>query len=408
MPIILEMPSLSPTMEKGNLVSWCKSEGDEIAVGDVIAEIDTDKATMEVESIYKGILAKIIVPAGTHDVAVRTPIAVIKQKKDSDEDVQKAIESAMSGKVEEKPELVKSGKPISSPVPEKSFQNENSDKIKASPLPKRLANEYGIDLSSIIGTGPHGRIIKEDVLSIKDLKHKVQNIPNGARYTDEPISSMRRVIAEKLTKTKQEVPHFYMTVSANVSSLLQIRKQINDSGKFDTKITVNDLVVKAVALAMCKEPSVNVMWNNGTIRKFSTVDIAVAVAVDEGLMTPIIWSADLKTIDQISKEIKDLAKKAKENKLKPEQFIGGSTTVSNLGMFGIDSFLSIINPPQGSILSIGPAKKEPIIDKNDSIEIADIIEIGYAVDHRVIDGGSAAKFLEGLKEILTNPILLFI
>lgn len=414
MPVIFEMPSLSPTMEKGNLVTWCKNEGDEIAVGDVIAEIDTDKATMEVESIHKGILAKILVPAGTHDVSVRTPIAVIRQKKDTDEDIDAAIKKALAGnEVSEKgqePQEVISEIKEEVAITEVISLASSDSVVKASPLAKRLANEYGIDLSSIIGTGPHGRVIKADVLNVRKLGTAPRrNIPNGPEFVDETITSLRKVIAEKLTKVKQEVPHFYMTVTANVSDLLNMRKQLNDSGKIDTKITVNDLIVKAVALAMRDEPSVNVVWNNnGTIRKFSTVDVSVAVAVSEGLMTPIIWSADLKSLADISKEVKDLAKKAKEGRLKPTQFIGGGITVSNLGMYGVDSFLSIINPPQGSILSIGPAKRTPVYNEKGELIPADIINIGYAVDHRVIDGGVAAKFLETLVGYLETPILLLI
>lgn len=410
MPIIFEMPSLSPTMEKGNLVSWCKNEGDTLAVGDLIAEIDTDKATMEVESIYKGVLWKILVPAGTHDVAVRTPIAVIKQKNDTDDDLQRALESASAGEQNNTAEVANEPEPsveIENDVQEPALESSHSA-VKASPLAKRLANEYGIDLSSIVGTGPHGRIVKSDVLSVKQMSRPVQNIPTGARYVDEAISSIRKVMAEKLTKTKQEVPHFYMTVSADVSDLLRIRKQLNDSGKLDTKITVNDLIVKAVALAMKDEPSVNVMWAAGKVRRFSTVDVSVAVAVDDGLITPIIWSADLKPLVMISKEIKDLAKKAKEGRLKPDQFIGGGITVSNLGMYNVDSFLSIINAPQGSILSIGPAKKEAVFDDAGHVKAIDVLQIGYAADHRVIDGGKAAKFLETLKKYLENPVLLFI
>lgn len=413
MAIIFEMPSLSPTMEKGNLVTWCKNEGDEIAVGDVIAEIDTDKATMEVESIHKGILAKILVQAGTHDVAVRTPIAVIKQKNDTEEDVKNAIEKASSanldldkeGTIEEKIETVSE---IAVNIP--SISTENFEKIKASPLAKRIANEYGIDLSTIIGTGPHGRIVKDDVLNVKQLSNQTTqiNFPKESKFTDEPASSLRKVIAEKLTKCKNEVPHFYMSVSANITELLKIRKQINDSGKLNTKITVNDLITKAVSLALKEEPSVNVIWNNGKIRKFSTVDISVAVAVEDGLFTPVIWSADLKRIETISKEIKDLAKKAKEGKLKPDEFMGGSITISNLGMYSIDSFFSIINPPHGSILSIGSARKTPSYNDEGKIIPADIITIGYAVDHRVINGGDAARFLEKLVKYLENPILLII
>lgn len=411
MAIIFEMPSLSPTMEKGNLVTWCKNEGDEIAVGDVIAEIDTDKATMEVESIHKGVLAKILVQAGTHDVVVRTPIAIIKQKNDTEEDIKNAIDKALapiSNEESNNSEEVEIISDVTTDIP--VVKSEHSEKLKASPLAKRIANEYGIDLTSIIGSGPHGRIVKSDVLNIKQLSNNSVKIdfPAVSRFIDEPISSLRKVIAEKLTKCKNTVPHFYMSASANVTELLKIRRQINDSGKLDTKITVNDLITKAVALALREEPSVNVIWNNEKIRKFSTVDISIAVAVEEGLFTPIIWSADLKRIEDISKEIKDLAKKAKEGKLKPEQFMGGSITISNLGMYDIDSFFSIINPPQGSILSIGAAKKQAIYNNEGEIVPSDIINIGYAVDHRVINGGDAAKFLEKLIKYLENPILLII
>lgn len=411
MAIIFEMPSLSPTMEKGNLVTWCKNEGDEIAVGDVIAEIDTDKATMEVESIHKGVLAKILVQAGTHDVTVRTPIAIIKQKNDTEEDIKNVIDKALaliSNEESNNSEEIEIISDVTTDIP--VFKSEHSEKIKASPLAKRIANEYGIDLTSIIGSGPHGRIVKSDVLNIKQLSNNSVKIdfPTVSKFIDQPISSLRKVIAEKLTKCKNTVPHFYMSASANVTELLKIRRQINDSGKLDTKITVNDLITKAVALALREEPSVNVIWNNEKIRKFSTVDISIAVAVEEGLFTPIIWSADLKRIEDISKEIKDLAKKAKEGKLKPEQFMGGSITISNLGIYDIDSFFSIINPPQGSILSIGAAKKQAIYNNEGEIVPSDVINIGYAVDHRVINGGDAAKFLEKLIKYLENPILLII
>lgn len=412
MPIIFEMPSLSPTMEKGNLVSWCKAEGDEIAVGDVIAEIDTDKATMEVESIYKGVLAKILVPAGTHDVAVRQPIAIIRQKGDTDEDVQRAIDGLASAGVGEEPvaaapvaEEVRSGQGRAF----SALSVEVGDRVKASPLARRLASEYGVDISRVAGTGPRGRVVKDDVLAAKEgAAHAHVDMPNGAKFVDEPISSMRRVIAEKLTKSKQETPHFYMNASVNITALLNMRRQINDSGKLDTKITVNDLIVRAVALAMRDEPGVNVAWQNGLMRRFFTVDVSVAVAVEGGLLTPIVWGADQKPISAISKEIKVLAHDAKDGKLKPEQFIGGGITVSNLGMFDVDSFLSIINPPQGSILSVGGSVKTPVCDEGGTLSVGDVINLGYAVDHRVIDGRTAAKFLSVLKGYLEQPLLLLV
>ena len=410
MPIIFEMPSLSPTMEKGNLVSWCKNEGDDIAVGDVIAEIDTDKATMEVESVYKGKLEKILIPEGTHDVAVRTPIAIIRQKGDTAADIQETLSSLNNGEsrneqneknksVSDTSELDKS-KPVVT-----LLGNEKTN--KASPLAKRLASEFGVDISKIAGSGPHGRIVKKDVLDVCATKNEdLRN--NEAKYIDEPASSMRKVIAEKLTKTKQDVPHFYMEMRANVTSLLNIRKQINENEQLNTRITVTDLIIKAVALAVRDEPKVNVMWNNGSIRRYKTVDISVAVAVEDGLITPIIWEADKKSLLQISKELKTLTQKAKNGELKPDEFIGGGITVSNLGMFGIDSFFSIINPPQASILSISATHKEPVVDATNQIVASDVMHIGYAIDHRAIDGAVAAKFLSVLSKYLEAPLMTLI
>lgn len=407
MPIIFEMPSLSPTMEKGNLVTWCKNEGDEVAVGDLIAEIDTDKATMEVESIYKGVLAKILVPAGTHDVAVKTPIAIIRQKNDTDEDIANAIENISNmTKVKQNDEIVQFVKPIEPAC--NNFSESEPSEMKASPLAKRLANEYGVDIDKLSGSGPHGRIVKRDVLDARDTLHKSKHIElsdNSARYLDIPATSMQRLIAEKLTKVKQEVPHFYMSTKVDVTSLLNLRKELNDNGAFGTKITVTDLLVKAIAVSMREEPGVNVMWNNGSIRNFNTVDISIAVATDNGIITPIIWDADKKSLIQISNEIKELVQKAKEKSLSPDQYTGGALTISNLGMFGIDGFYSIINPPQASILSIGSTRKEPIVAEDEDIKISDIMQIGYAIDHRAIDGATAAKFLHKVAFNLQNVVV---
>ncbi len=408
MPIIFEMPSLSPTMEKGNLVTWCKKEGDEIAVGDVIAEIDTDKATMEVESIYKGRLEKILVQAGTHDVAVKTPIAIIRQKNDTDEDIRNAMSNLNKSEqtAEQKVEKNENTRRIDTSIIT-NHARENTI-TKASPLAKRLANEFGIDISEITGTGPHGRIVKQDVLNVRNVKEPNEFVTNTPSYTDVPISPMRKVIADKLTKTKQKVPHFYMSVKANVTSLLDMRRKINEAGMLDTKITVTDLLIKAVALAMKREPGVNVMWHDGNMRQFGTIDISVAVATDSGLITPIIWNADIKSIKQISAELKTLSAKASNNELKPNEFIGGNITISNLGMFGVNSFFSIINPPQGSILSISATQKEAVISESNDVVVADIFSIGYAIDHRVIDGATAAKFLTALKDYLENPLMLLV
>ncbi|MDR3224122.1 MAG: 2-oxo acid dehydrogenase subunit E2 [Holosporales bacterium] len=384
-----EMPKLSPTMEKGNVVSWCKNEGDHISIGDVVLEIDTDKATMEVESTFEGVLEKILIQGGSHDVPVRTPIAIIGQT---------------DGESVEERTLIQEGShdvPVKTPVAiigqtDGEFVEDLPPVRRISPLAKRIANDLGVDVSKLTGTGPNGRIVKADVTISK------------CKYVDEPVSQMRRIIAEKLTMSKQETPHFYMNSSADVTELLKFKCMLNKSRKIDTKITVNDLIVKAVALAIEDEPAVNVSWNSGQIRKFNQVDISVAVAVDGGLITPIVENANLKNIQEISKEIKFLVQQAKSGKLKPEQFIGGGITVSNLGMYKIDSFSSIINPPQASILSIGPAKKAPIYNEDNQLVPANILTIGYAIDHRVIDGATAAKFLETLVSNLENPMLLIV
>lgn len=381
-------------MEKGNLVSWCKNEGDEIAVGDLIAEIDTDKATMEVESIYKGILAKILVPAGTHDVAVKTPIAIIRQKNDTDDDITQALENLCNSCGEHKEEA--SLDTTDTSEEQITITQNPSAKIQVSPLAKRLADEYGIDINTLNGSGPHGRIVKQDVVDARELKNKSGDTEisgNRAKYVDMPATSIQKLIAEKLTKVKQEVPHFYMSTKADVTSLLTLRKELNESGEIDTKITVTDLLLKAIAVAMREEPEVNVTWHNGNIRHFRTIDISVAVATDDGIITPIIWNADKKSLTQISKEIKELVVKAKEKSLSPDQYTGGSITISNLGMYGIDTFLSIINPPQASILSIGQARKEPMADKYGNVKVADVMQVGFAIDHRAINGATAAKFL---------------
>ncbi|MDR1391256.1 MAG: 2-oxo acid dehydrogenase subunit E2 [Holosporales bacterium] len=398
------MPSLSPTMKKGNLVAWCKKEGDEISVGDVILEIDTDKVTMEVESVYSGVLSKIIVQSGTHDVLVKTPIAIIRQKNDADESVKNLFDSLSKPVITENTKVAATKRVI-----EVNVQKNETEPLRISPLAKRIANEYGIDISNIAGTGPRGRIIKEDILKMKQvLDEGGDNSSNSPKFTDESLSQMRHTIAEKLTNSKQNTPHFYMATSINVTNLLAFRKGINDSGKFHTKLTINDLIIKAVAFSMKDEPLINVMWNDGFIRRFNTVDIAIAVAIDDGLLTPIIQNADIKSVLSISSEVKGLVKRAKMKELKPEEFVGGGITISNLGMYDIDSFFSIINPPQGSILSIGTAKKTPICDQDENLIFADMINVGYAVDHRVINGENAARFLKTLTRYLENPALLLI
>ena len=404
MPIIVEMPSLSPSMAKGNLVSWCKKEGDEILVGDVIAEIDTDKATMEVESIHKGTLEKILVPAGTHDVIIKAPIAILRQKNDTDAQIQEVIDTLKKQQAIGLQMVVDEINDIEIIATEKAVEKLDS-KIKASPLAKRIANEYGIDITKINGTGPGNRVVKIDVLNSKPDNIQTQQYAfNDCEYIDEDITTMRRVIAERLTKSKQETPHAYMEASANVSELIDVRNQINSA--IDTKILIDAFVAKATSIAMKNFPEINSSWIDGKIRRYKNIDISIAVAIEGGVITPIVRNCDQKSLKEISIEIRELANKAKSGSLKPHEFSGGGITISNLGMFNIDSFLSIINPPQGSILSIGPSKKTPIFNENDDLIQAFIMKVGYALDHRITDGALAAKFLCNVVRYLENPIAL--
>ncbi|MDR0640618.1 MAG: 2-oxo acid dehydrogenase subunit E2 [Holosporales bacterium] len=437
MPIVLEMPAMSPTMKKGNLVTWCKNEGDVIDVGDVLAEIDTDKATMEIESIHRGVLEKILVVEGTKDVHINTPIAIIRQKSDTDDQIVILLETLGTGNKDAptapaKETIIKQVYPVIERIEgrrhvaqapsctERTAQDEQRIdepanfrgqcipaeqikdiiKVKASPLAKRIAGLHGIDISTIIGTGPGGRIVKADVLKTRETGCNASE----TAFTETPLSDVKTLIAAKLTKAKNEVPHFYMTVAADVTDLLSLRKKISDLR--GTKFTVTDFIIKAVALALRDVSNVNVTYHDGCIRRYMSIDISVAVATNFGLLTPIISNADKKDIREISAELRDLAKLAREKRLPASKMDGGTLTISNLGTHQIDSFYSIINIPQASILSIGPAIKTPIFDSNDEIKKAMIMKIGYAIDHRVIDGQDAAKFLEKITEFLNNPVTL--
>ena len=408
MPVLITMPALSPTMEKGNLVKWCRKEGDEISVGDVICEIDTDKATMEVEALYKGILAKIVVNEGTRDVLVKTPIAILRQKNDSDSDVESMAQELEknTGKISEKCDIISKSESCKKET-EILQQDDFCEKIKISPLAKKIANEYGINLKDLKGSGPMGRIVKDDVLKFKNDNNRFNNKEferKNDEYSDTEPSTLRRVIAEKLTKVKQEVPHFYMQLSCNVDEIMNAVKTLNTSDDPSKKITVNDVIIKAVALSIKNNPAINVSWINGKIRKYNNVDVSVAVSVDGGIFTPVIKNADIKSLSEISAEMKELAKKARSGNLSSEEYSGGSITLSNLGMTDVELFFSIINPPQGSILSIGRAAKKPVVNNKDEIIVSKVIELGYAVDHRVIDGKDAGIFLGCIKKYLENPL----
>lgn len=394
MPIQILMPALSPTMTQGNLVKWHKKEGDVIKSGQLLAEIETDKATMEVEAVDEGILAKIIIPEGAQDVAVNSVIAILAQK---GEDV--ALAAGMVIEDLNKPitlEPSKQNLPVIEIAP--AIQT-SSNRIIASPLAKRIAKNNGVDLAKIQGSGPRGRIIKSDVESYKPAQLQ-------ASYVDVSLSNMRKVIAKRLTESKQNTPHFYLSVECNMDKLLDLRAQINESIE-NVKISVNDFIIKAFATALAQNKDANVMWMENSLRMYNQVDLAIAVAIDGGLITPILKNAHMKSLKEISFEIKELAQRARDGKLKPEEYQGGSMTVSNLGMYGVEEFSAIINPPQSGILAIGKAIQKPVA-LNSEIKISSMLKATLSVDHRAIDGAVGAKLIADLKHYLENPLNLLV
>lgn len=402
MPIEILMPALSPTMKEGNLVKWLKNEGDKVKPGDVIAEIETDKATMEVESIDEGVLGKIIVPAGSSNVSINSLIAIILEEgenPDSIADYQpKKIEPVS---VEEKNT---SNQEIKKPEIINVF-SANEQRIKASPLAKRIAKIENIDLSKVTGTGPYGRIVKDDLLNTKfKTEASTANMTrNLNEHTLIPNSNMRKVIAKRLLESKNTIPHFYLFIECNMDKLTAAREEINAGEGAENKVSVNDLVIKASAMALRDVPEANSSWSEEAIILYNNVDVSVAVAIEGGLITPIIKNADQKSVKQISQEMKSLAKRAKENSLKPEEFQGGSFSISNLGMYGIKKFNAIINPPQSCILAVGASSRRPVI-VNEQVQISTIMDVSLSCDHRVVDGAVGAKFLAAFKKYIENPL----
>jgi pyruvate dehydrogenase E2 component (dihydrolipoamide acetyltransferase) len=405
MPIEILMPALSPTMTEGNLAKWLKKEGDKIKAGDVIAEIETDKATMEVEAVDEGILGKIIVPAATENVKVNELIALLLEEGEDKKALEgfKPKSAAPAAKPEEaKAEAPKAVAPVAAPV---ASAPAFDGRVKASPLAKRVAQQEGIDLRGVQGSGPHGRIVKADVLNAPKGGARIGR--NPVETTAVPNNNVRKVIAKRLTESKQTVPHFYLTVDLNIDGLLGARAAINAKGKDKYKVSVNDLVIKAVAMALRDVPEANATWTDAAILKYNNIDISVAVAIDGGLITPIVKNADQKSIVQISNEMKDLAKRAKENKLTPEEFQGGGFSVSNLGMYGIKNFQAIVNPPQGCILAVGAGEERAVV-KNGQLTVANVMSVTLSVDHRVVDGAVGATFLQAFKSYIEEPVLMFV
>ena len=428
MPITITMPALSPTMEKGNLVKWHIKEGDKVEAGKVLADIETDKATMEVEAVDEGILAKIIIPEGTKNVKVNNVIAVLLEEGEdksaisvmdfSDESVEetKEVEAPTSEIIKE---VLQQNKVKQAEKPKAEIVQASN--VLASPLAKRISEQSSIDISEVKASGPRQKVMKKDVLEhIKNqgmqYTDPIAHLSTGAikRVTPEsaelPISNVREVIAQRLTESKQQVPHFYLSLDCDISKLLTMRAELNsatDSEKPAWKISVNDLVIKAVAMALKQVPDANSAWVDKSLVKYSNVDISVAVAIKEGLITPIVKNADQKSVFAISKEIKELAKKARDNTLKPEEFQGGSATVSNLGMYGIKQFNAIVNSPQSCIFAIGAAQQVPVV-VNGEIKVTDIMNVTLSSDHRVVDGAVGARLVNIFKEYIENPSRLLL
>tara|TARA_B100002052_G_scaffold210519_1_gene192586 strand:- start:2042 stop:3394 length:1353 start_codon:yes stop_codon:yes gene_type:complete len=445
MAVPILMPSLSPTMTEGNLAKWCKNVGDEIKPGDIIAEVETDKATMEIEAIDEGVLDKVLFEDGAEGIAVNSLIAVLKSEDDTDEKVKELLvkykglnEVNSKEKLNENNEMQdvknkeineikglpkasneavkeniiaddKSNEEINNYNEEKENNiqidsintNKFQDRIIASPLAKRLAIQNKIDLKNINGTGPKGRIVKKDIDLFLNKNNEILNISNKHNKNIK-ISSMRKVIADRLSFSKNNIPHFYLNINCNVDNLLMARQQMNENVDEKNKISINDIIIKALALSLNKVPEANCSWGERDITYYGSVDISVAVAVKDGLFTPVIRSAEVIQISEISKLMKDFVYRAKEGKLKPSDYEGGNFSISNLGMYNIDSFSAIINPPQSGILAVGAIKKLPVVI-GEEIKISNTLSCQLSGDHRVIDGAVGAQLLNEFKSIIENP-----
>jgi pyruvate dehydrogenase E2 component (dihydrolipoamide acetyltransferase) len=404
MPISILMPALSPTMTEGNLARWLKQEGDSVAPGDVIAEIETDKATMEVEAVDEGTLGKILVAEGAEEVPVNTPIAVLLEDGEDTSALDGFDTVGAFGGAE-----AASSEPEAAP--------EKGDRVFATPLARRMADQQVIDITSVVGSGPHGRIVKADIEAYAAGGARSTAAAQGtsgaqiiagaegeAEYELIKPSNMRKVIATRMTKSKQQVPHFYLTVDCEIDKLLEARKELNARSKDgEFKISVNDMVIKASAAALMEVPRANAGWSDEGIRLYKQADISVAVAIDDGLVTPIVRRAESKGMRCISEEMGDLAARAREGKLMPEEYQGGTFTISNLGMFGVKHFEAVINQPQGAILAVGAGEQRPVV-RDGELAVATVMSLTLSVDHRALDGAIGAQFLSVLKGLIENPM----
>ncbi|MCA3560939.1 MAG: pyruvate dehydrogenase complex dihydrolipoamide acetyltransferase [Aestuariivirga sp.] len=427
MPVNVLMPALSPTMEKGKLAKWLKKEGDAVKSGDVLAEIETDKATMEVEAVDEGTVGKLLIPAGTEDVLVNTPIAVILG-----EGEKMGQGAAPAPKPTAPPPAAVAAAPPPAPAPAAPPAPARAEgaRIFASPLARRVAKQKGIDIATLLGSGPHGRIVVKDVDSAKPAAQpaakpaaaaiapppsdeQVLKLFAEGSYELVPHDGLRKVIARRLTESKQTIPHFYVSVDVAIDHLLDLRERLNlqapkdKEGKPLWKISVNDFIIKAMAMALIKVPDANVTWTETAMVKHKHADIGVAVSIPGGLITPIVRSAELKGLARISTEMKDYAARARNRKLKPEEYTGGSAAISNMGMLNVKSFAAIVNPPHASILAVGSGERRPVVRGN-GIVIEQQMTITLSTDHRCIDGALGAEFIGAIKSHLEEPGLMLV
>jgi len=394
------MPALSPTMKEGIINQWLVKVGDIVKAGDIIAEIETDKATMEVEAVDEGKITHLLQDTANKQIPVNSVIAIIDG--DDSETIVNKIKIESNNEDIKDEEIQKPKQIIDSKISQNNNSQNSDERLKASPLVKKIAKENNLDLSKFNGTGPNGRIIKRDIESNK-IAEEITNTQINANISTP--NTMRKVIAKRTLEAKQKIPHFYLTVESNVDKLIILRKKINENNS--AKVSFNDLIVKAVGLAMKKNPNTNVYWQNEKIYQLNDIDVSVAVAIDEGLITPIIKNADSKGLNIISNEIRKLAKLAKTNSLTPEQYTGGSITVSNLGMFGISEFAAIISPPQSSILAVGKIIKKPIV-VDDEVVVGNTLKTTLSADHRVLDGAVAGKLLKDFNDIIEDPFEIWV
>ena len=426
MSVNILMPALSPTMEEGTLAKWLVKEGDRIKSGDLIAEIETDKATMEFEAVDEGVIGKLLVSEGSEGVKVNSPIAIVL---DDGEDLKvKEIAKPVIEAELANPEVI-TEEILEIKSPSKNTVQAPNSRIFATPLARRLAREKGIDLGSISGSGPHGRIVKTDILDVSlpqantnkeglanaVLKTNVQQASGSSvtnLYTDRefkeiPLNSMRRTVANRLTEAKQNIPHFYLRKEARIDELLRVRARLNAHlAEKNNKLSINDFIIKSCASALQSVPTANAIWAEDKILQLKPSDVAVAVSVEDGLFTPVIRDTETKSLSNISKEMKELAEKARSKKLMPNEYQGGSFSISNLGMFGVDNFDAVINPPHGAILAVGRVLRKPIVNEDDSISVANLMSLTLSVDHRVIDGALGAQLLGAITKYLEEPVLM--